>query len=194
MHAPGRRCSAMSPPLLTAARSMRGSSKAPSSSSATLPATAAIAVMKRPPSPYGRQAATMRRATAPRGASAAASARERSARSSGSSPTSSSSTVGETRPGVLDRIGRPRPRIAVGRDDAIDRPVLEVPEARAEPALPLRRRASSSLMAFPRTAHAAMARPPRRRRRASRRRRAPRRGSGRGPCGRRGRGSRRCAS
>ena len=70
---------------------MRGSAKAPISSSATLPATAAIAVMKRPPVACARQAATMRRATGPRGAATAPAGDDRSRRSSGSSATSSSS-------------------------------------------------------------------------------------------------------
>jgi len=89
---PGARWSAMSPPLLTAARAMPGAANAATSSSATLPATAAIAVMKRPAAACGAQASTIRRATAPIGRGGGGDV-ERSARSNGSSATSSARIV-----------------------------------------------------------------------------------------------------
>ena len=85
---PGARWSAMSPPSLTKALSSSAApSIAASSSSATLPATAAIGVMKS--AAKGRTAATMRRATGPSTHGSSAIGR----RSSPSSPASSARTV-----------------------------------------------------------------------------------------------------
>ena len=128
---PGVSRKAMSPPLLIEARAMRGSSKAPSSSSATLPATAAIAVMKRPPS----RMRSARRDHAPR--HRPARQHGRAGREIGAQQRQLADELGEqrleARPRGLDRRCHGAD-IAVGRDDAVDRAVLEVPAIGVEPA------------------------------------------------------------
>ena len=124
----------MSPPLLTYARAIPGRANAATISSATLPATAAIAVMKVPCSPYGRQASdhSARDSTArpDRG-------RGRRAGEIGAQQRQLGDELGEhaveSRPGLLDRGGH-GVALALGADDAVDRAVLEVPATGVEPA------------------------------------------------------------
>ena len=182
----GARRKAMSPPLLTDARATPARSNDAISSSATLPATAAIAVMKRPSRACGaaggdhaprdgaarldRPRSTRRRAAAAARRPARRARRESAARRARRRRSTTSA--------------RPRRRRCSR-------------SARAGSASgPRRARAARApLIASSRSARrAATARRPPRRRRASRRPRARRRAGARAPCGRRARGSRRPSS
>ena len=95
----------------------------------------------------------------------------------------------KAQPGAIDALGGGA-ALAFGEDDAVDRPVLEVPAAVAElrPDRAAHRRASAQPVERPGIARRAFDRAP------CARRRSPARAAAPGPCGRRARGSRRGAS